>query len=170
MPLSKRNRHLLQTDEHGNRHLYIWTPTLAQRPDMRLVSFEQAEQIEKELKEEAERKRFMHDQGMIFPDQPEEPLPDEPEAVTEVSDTMHDPEVKAKAMELVIDNQMLLEKELKHVSGLETGAEIESYMLEKYKIDMGDQDFDRDSALKEASAQLLGLSNSNKLFEVHDGK
>jgi len=162
MALDKRNRFLLQTDGKGLRHLYIWRPQLAQRLDMRPISYEDALVVEKELRKEAEERRYAHYD--YDPRIPEDAADNK--VIEEVADSaVHDEEVKNEAMKLARTNEDLLQEELSKLMKQTDTDALEEYFLLKYRVELIPTD-DLEAMKKEAATTLLALSNSGKLYEV----
>ena len=164
MALDKRNRFLLQTDKKGLRHLYVWRPQLAQRIDMRPISFEQACIVEKELATEAENRRYAHyDYDPRVP--ADEDIPDNPVVEEVAAAPGPDEAVKDQAMKLARTNEDLLQEELTKLQKQTDTDQLEEYFLLKYRVELLPTE-DLEGMKKEAASTLLALSNAGKLYEV----
>lgn len=159
MALDKRNRFLLQTTETGQRHIYIWRPQLAQRQDMRPISYAQAVEIEKELVKEAEDRKYAR-----FDYDPR--ITDDNPVIEEAVETeLPDDDIKEKALKLAVTNEDLLKDELRKLSEFQGVDSLEEYFLIKYRIELTTTE-DLAAMQKEAAQTLASLANANKLYEV----
>jgi hypothetical protein len=136
--------------------LFLWTPTLAQKKGFHPVSFEEAVRIKEAEDAEVEAKKAKH---IGMPADFQNPV------VEDVSKSAESVKTKDAAQKLARTNEDLLQVEMAKVGNFATADMLEEYFLLKYRIELrGDQELPE--MQKEAVANLIELSNTNKLYEV----
>ena len=158
MPLDKRNRFLLQTQENGRQHIYIWSQVLATKPDMKPISYENAVKMQKKIADDGEAARYktLNYVPEIIQDN---------EVIEHVAAIDEDTMKAEEVMKLARTNEDILASEIKKVQGFTSKDDLEEFFLLKYRIELL-QENDLEAMKKEAGQVLLGLSNTNKLYEV----
>jgi hypothetical protein len=160
MALDPRVRYLCKTEANGNRIIFQWTPTLAVKPLMRPVSFEEAEQIQEE---ESKARAAKRDKALGI-----QVLPDNSPVVEAVVETKLSAEDEAKinqVKKLVVTNDDLLTKEMAKLENMEDTDDIEQYFLVKYRMELEPSD-DIAKMKKSAAYALSQLANQSKLYEA----
>ena len=160
MALDKRNRFLLRTQADGKRNIFIWAPEIAQKSNMRPISYEDAVRIQKEIKDEHTAKLNAN----LYPVDAEV-TEDNPVIAAAIEEM--DPEViKAKDnLKLERTNDDILKDELEKVGKMLSTSQLEEYFLLKYKVELLVSD-DLSTMQNEAIITLTELANANKLYEV----
>lgn len=157
--------HLLQEIKGKKPFLYVWTPVLARKKDMRPLSEKQA-------------KQFM-DTGST--DDADAPEPDVVDANPYVSDDEEDEgdssildslepgsdkvsTVDGEARNLVVTQDDILKKEAETIGSLKKKASVEEYVLKKYKIEL--LPMDHIDEMKQQAVDLLStLASTESLYE-----
>ena len=148
-------KYLLQRREGYEDCIYLWTPTLAARKDMMPVAEDVAESmLNGSYKKEAPETK-----------KSEEPVDDKAEnpitsSVREVDDEVEESE-KHPSMRTQDD---MLTDEIRKIKKFRRANTLESYILEKYKIDLIPSDLEnmRDQAL----SIVTELADHGKLFDT----
>ncbi len=157
MALDPRNRFLLKTQPDGKRTVLLWTPTLAQKLDMRPITYDEAVQIKKELDGEVEDKKAKS----LYPVD----IPVDNPVVDEVAQNAQETAIPNQGGEpLVRTNEDLLQTELQKVSKFVDADQLEEYFLLKYHVEILPGELMKMKA--DAVMTLTELSNANKLYEV----
>jgi hypothetical protein len=158
MALDKRNKFIVKTQPDGKKCLYIWTPTLAQKESHRTVSYEEALEVQGEIKAAAEARinRFLT---------PDPEIEEDNQVIEDVVES-DDPDVlKAKeSLKLAKSNDDLLGEELAKVGKYTSKDQLEQYFLLKYRVELMPGKLA--DMKQEASVILTRFANENKLYEV----
>lgn len=164
-------RFLLQERKDKKPFLYAWTPSLAQRPDMRPISAEEARVFIKEARLEEERQRRARiaaeleaEEARKADDRPlEEEYPDR-----EIKPVIDELEAIAGGEDQVESNlstqDELLSIELKKINSFKKSNTLEEYMLRKYRINMLQKELPEMKV--DAGVALKGLAQEQKLYRI----
>jgi hypothetical protein len=164
------SRFLLQEQKGQAPHLYAWTPTLAQRNDMRQITPAEARALIKGYREEEEKQK----QGRLdaevevaeskkntltleesYPDRDLKPAIDKLDAIGE-KEVFEDGALASQ--------EDLLSAEIKKINGFKKASSLEEYVLKKYRISLLPRDLDDMKA--DAKVAMSGLSKEQKLYKL----
>ena len=173
MPSKPITRFLLQERKGQTPCIYAWTPTLAQRPDMRQITADQARDMVKDARKEAERqaeelkaaelKDYERQNPIVrsleeeYPEQEIKPVIDQIAAVEHGA-----PGVS----ESVTPQDSLLAEEYKKVTSFRKALTLEEYLLKKYRVELLPKDLEEMKL--DAKAILGSLAQEQKLYKLVD--
>lgn len=171
MPSKPITRFLLQERKGQAPCIYAWTPTLAQRTDMRQITAEEARDMVKNARKEVERQdeerkaAEMRDYERQNPEvrslEEEYPEKEIKPVIDEIAALEHgspDPD-KSSSMQ-----DSLLAEEFRKVSYFRKASSMEEYLLKKYRVELLPKDLDEMKI--DAKAILTSLAQEQKLYKL----
>lgn len=156
-----RPKYLIQERKGQRSHLYIWTPILAKKKDMRPITVKEAQKYidDPNYMGEIAEEDFEEDLGDGFVSADEDnAILDELE-----SDTVS-PLATGEGKPLEVTQDDLLKEEVTQINRFKKKSSIEEYMLRKYELPMLPMD-NLDEMKQQAHSTLATLAASNSLYK-----
>lgn len=161
-------KYLIQERKGQRSHLYIWTPVLAKKKDMRPITIAEAKKYiaDPNYKGKDEYSDFEEDLGESAPAEDSGYVSDEDED-NEIldnldSDTITPIEKDGGPLEVTQDD--LLKEEVIQINRFKKKASIEEYLLRKYEMTMLPMN-KLDEMKEQAHSILATLAASNSLYK-----
>lgn len=160
-------KYLIQERKGQRSHIYIWTPVLAKKKDMRPITIKEANKYLKDpnYKGKDEYADFEEDydddvkeDGYISDEDEDNEILDELDA--EKGSPLADGEGKP----LEVTQEDILKEEVTQINRFKKKASIEEYMLRKYEIPMLPME-SLDEMKQQAHSTLATLASSNSLYQ-----
>ena len=163
--MASHPKYLLQEIEGQKPYLYLWTPVLAAKKDMRPISVKEAQPYLDKLKPD-----------YVEPVEEIEEIDEDKEAY--LSDTKEDDiilkaldlntdkvsTIDGEAKPLVVTQESLLMKDVAQINRLRVKPSIEEYMLKKYEMDL--IAMETVDEMKQQAISILGtLASTESLYE-----
>lgn len=164
-------RFLLQERKDQKSHLYAWTPSLAQRNDMRPITAEEARefiQVARDEETRQRRARIAAEAEALEAQKDERPLNEQyPERDLKPTIDALD-EIGEKAVfddNSLVSQEDLLALEIRKVNGFKKASSLEEFMLKKYRMTMLVRP-DLADMKSDAKVALAGLAKEQKLYKL----
>lgn len=175
---------LLQTYDNGEFFLYKWTPILAAKKNMKVITKEQAQPLLQLTNEKRNNVKFVKNPGKLFADREEliELIPVTPKAeekvqdnddnntrdivknVVKTSENDNEPRNLDDVRDISVSQEDIMAAELKAIASFKHKSSLEKHMLEKYQIEVPQGRFTMMKA--HANKMITDLAKENRLYMV----
>ncbi len=162
-------KYLIQERKGQRPHVYIWTPVLAKKKDMRPITIKEANKYLEDptYRGQDEYADFVEDDGVDVAQDEEGYISDEDEDNAIFDDLTAEkgsPLAEGEGKPLEVTQDDLLKEEVTQINRFKKKASIEEYMLRKYEIPMLQME-GLDEMKQQAHSTLATLASSNSLYK-----